>query len=133
MRKVYVGVLMLVLGCCGCSTSVSRSAAGQPYPERQFENYQDLYDRGAPTDDFSETTFNLTSDNTIEIHCYTKGRPGDEKLVEPSIKKLEYLTEKLRKQYKVRVIYYDGNPNLTVNDQQQGTGAVLRTVELPSL
>ena len=133
MGKVSAFILITAFRCIGCSVSLDRSGAGKPYSDRQFDSYEDLYDRGVPTDDFSATSFALASEDTIEIRFYTKARPGDEKMIDPSIKKIEYLTEKLRKRYKVKVMYYDGNPNVTINDQPQGTGSVLRTVELPTL
>ena len=113
-----VGIAIFVNGCSLVS--------GKPYVD-----FQDLNDRGVPTDGFSMTGFELKPDNTIELRFYTHGKPEDRKLIEPTIEKVEYLTQNLRKKHPIRVVFVDGNPFMTSNDKPVGTGEVIKEVNLP--
>jgi hypothetical protein len=99
---------------------------GKPYVD-----YQDLRARRLPNDGFSMTGYKLESDNTLDLSFYTHGKPEDKELIEPTIKRVKYLTQNLSKQYPIHIVFTDGNPFLQVNGQSVGTGEVIREVDLP--
>jgi hypothetical protein len=103
-----------------------RVDTGKPYVD-----YQDLRDRRLPNDGFSMTGYKLESDNTLDLSFYTNGKSEDKELIEPTIKRVKYLTQNLSKQYPIHIVFTDGNPFLKVNGQSVGTGEVIREIDLP--
>jgi hypothetical protein len=99
---------------------------GKPYVD-----YEDLRRRKLPGDGFSMTGYQLESDNTIDLRFYTHGNPDDKKLIEPTIERVKYLTQNLSKQYPIHIIFVDGNPFVKMNGVTEGTGVVIREVDLP--
>ena len=55
------------------------------------------------------------SDSTIDRRFYTTGKPEDKQLVEPTIERVKYLTQNLSKDRPIHVVFYDGNPHVTMN------------------
>jgi hypothetical protein len=99
---------------------------GNPYVD-----YEDLRRRKLPDDGFSMTGYQLESDNTLDLRFYTHGKPDDSKLIEPTIERVKYLTQNLSKQYPIHIIFVDGNPFVKVNGKSEGTGVVIREIDLP--
>jgi hypothetical protein len=125
--SVIIATTMVLNGCSPAESGMKLGlASGKPYVD-----YQDLYDRGAPTDGFLMAGFELKQDNTIVLHFNTHGKPEDKKLIEPTIKKAVYLTQNLRKQHPIRLVFIDGNPRMTLDGKPIGTGAIIREVTLP--
>jgi hypothetical protein len=133
MKRMFVFVSAIIATAIvlyGCSPAESGMKIGLA-SDKPYVDYQDLYDRGAPTDGFLMAGFDLKQDNTIVLHFNTHGKPEDEKLIEPTIKKATYLTQHLRKQHPIRLVFIDGSPRVTLDDKPIGTGAIIREVALP--
>ncbi|MGB8969656.1 MAG: hypothetical protein WCC16_12715 [Candidatus Sulfotelmatobacter sp.] len=99
---------------------------GKPYVD-----YQDLRNRKLPYDGFSMKGYKLESDNTLDLSFYTHGKPDDNKLIEPTIERVKYLTQNLSKQYPIHIVFVDGNPFVKMNGVTEGTGVVIREIDLP--
>jgi hypothetical protein len=132
MKKIFIFVsaIFAAIVLNGCSPAGSGTTIGLA-SDKPYVDYQDLYDRGVPTDGFLMTGFELKQDNTIVLRFNTHGKPGDNKVIEPAIEKAKYLTQNLRKQHPIRIEFIDGHPNMTLDDKPLGTGAVIREVTLP--
>jgi hypothetical protein len=135
MKKMLAVVVVMVGVAIGIrafhqGTTVSGATftvdTGKPYVD-----YQDLRHRELPDDGFSMTGYQLESDNTLDLRFYTHGKPDDNKLIEPTIEKVKYLTQNLSKQYPIHIVFVDGNPFVKVNGKSEGTGEVIREVTLP--
>jgi hypothetical protein len=125
MAGVIIGIRAFYQGATvsGATFTVD---TGKPYVD-----YQDLRNRKLPDDGFSMTGYQLESDNTLDLRFYTHGKPDDNKLIEPTLSRVKYLTQNLSKQYPIHIVFVDGNPFLKVNGKSQGTGEVIREVDLP--
>jgi hypothetical protein len=75
--------------------------------------------------------YQLESDNTLDLRFYTHGKPEDNKLIDPTIERVKYLTQNLSKQYPIHIVFVDGNPFVKINGVTEGTGAVIREIDLP--
>jgi hypothetical protein len=135
MRKMLAVVVLIIGVVIGIrafhqgatvSGATFRVETGAPYVD-----YQDLRNRKLPGDEFSMTGYELESDNTLDLRFYTHGKPEDKQLIEPTIERVKHLTQNLSKQYPIHVVFVDGNPFLKVNGQSEGTGEVIREVDLP--
>ena len=127
---VVVVMLVVALGIRGLLTGKGGGATFTVDTGKPYADFQDLKHR-LPDDGFSMTGYQLEPDNTIELRFYTHGKPEDKELVEPTIKRVKYLTQNLTKDHPIHVVFYDGNPHLTVNGQPVGTGAVIQEVTFP--
>jgi hypothetical protein len=135
MKRILAVVVVMVVAAIGIrafhqgatvSGATFRVETGKPYVD-----YEDLRNRKLPDDGFSMTAYQLESDNTIDLRFYTNGKPDDNKLIEPTIENVKYLTQNLSKQYPIHIFFIDGNPFLQVNGKSVGTGEVMRDVTLP--
>jgi hypothetical protein len=115
-------VRLVVLGCDDTSTSPPTSTV------RPYSDVAELESRGVPSGDFSMTAFAVQRDGLIRFTYYTNGTKDAHGLIEPAVAEARQLTATLRQSHAVELVFIDGNPNMTVNDQPTGTGKVLRTV-----
>ena len=129
-KNLFVGALIAMIVFVNQACSVAGGAVELSLNDPPYENIDDFNKRGVSTDGFSATTFQV-KESAIEISCFTHGKPEDKKLIEPSIAKLDHMTKKLQGQYKVTIKYYDGNPNMTIDDKPVGTGEIVRTAMFP--
>jgi hypothetical protein len=131
MLAVAVVMVGVVIGMTGCQSGTAGGASFRVETGKPYVDYQDLRDRKLPDDGFSMTAYQLESDSTIDLRFYTHGKPGDKELIEPTLKKVKYLTQNLSKDHPIHVVFVDGNPMLQINGQPVGTGEVIREVTLP--
>ena len=125
MAGVAIGLRAFHQGATvsGATFTVDR---GNPYVD-----YEDLRRRKLPDDGFSMTGYQLESDNTLDLRFYTHGKPDDSKLIDPTVERVKFLTQNLSKQYPIHIIFVDGNPFVKMNGVTEGTGVVIREVDLP--
>jgi hypothetical protein len=130
MSKLMILVVLMGWSCAACSGPKDKLEI-RAGAQKQFESYDDLFDRGIPADDFSHTAFNLDGD-VIQVDCYTKSstKGPDSGMINSSVAKLTEMVDKLRAKYSVNLIYHDGDPIITVNNEPSGTGSIIRTVSL---
>ncbi|MGE5598611.1 MAG: hypothetical protein ACM3XS_04465 [Bacteroidota bacterium] len=75
--------------------------------EEAYDTYEEMVARGLPKGRFARVDLNSYGD-TIEVRCFTRGRPGDLNLFQPYVDRVLRLTEKLRSRYQVAILFFDG-------------------------
>ena|SRR6266853_595128 len=125
--SIFVMSLVTAWGLSGCGDSASPHLGTV---NQAYENIEQLQRDGVPTGEFSMTQFAIQEDGTIEFKYYTKGRPEDQKLIDPAIEQARKLTSIIRQQHTVKLTFVDGNPMMTLNDKPVGTGDIIKTVVL---
>ena len=134
MKKVLAIVVVIFgvgVGIRGCQRTTVGGVTFSVNAGKPYADYADLKARRVPADGFLMTSWDLDSDNTLDLSFYTHGKPEEKNLIDPTIKRVTYLTQNLNKQYPIHVVFYDGNPKVQMNGQPVGTGEVLREITLP--
>jgi len=133
MKKMLAVVVVMVgvaIGIRGCYQSGARITVDTGKP---FVDYQDLKNRNDMlADGYSMLAYQLESDNTISLRFYTHGKPEDKQLVDPTIERVKNLTLNLNKEHPIHLVFYDGNPHMTLNGKPVGTGEVIQEITLPA-
>ena len=114
-------------GLPGCDEATPPTSAPSVQP---YTDLAELESRGVPSGDFSMTSFAIQQDGLIRFTYYTDGTSEAHGLIDPAIEEARHLTINLRESHPIELVFVDGNPHMTVNDQPVGTGEVLRTVRL---
>jgi len=133
MKKIGAVVLLTLAAGIGvaCQRTTVAGVTLSVETGKPYADYQDLRTRRVDTDGFLATGFQLESDNTIDLRFYTHGKPEDKELIEPTINRVKYLSQNLTKEHPVHVVFYDGDPKMTMNGKPVGTGEVLKEITLP--
>jgi hypothetical protein len=127
MWVFVAAIAALVLNGCSRGTGAGFGS------EKPYVDLQDLTNRGVPTNGFLRTSFEMGSDNTIELRLNTFGRPEDQKSIDPTMEGVKYLMQNLRKQHPIHVVVIDGDPSVatTQGGKPQGTGKPIWEVTFP--
>lgn len=129
--KSFLLIITSLFLLTSCATTNTKKRTTPKKVAQPFSNYESFEKRKVIVSPYALFIYRLTENDILEIKFYAHGNLEAINQIDSKIEYIKYLTQHIRKEYPVEVIFIDGDPTRLVDGRPPGTFQVIKEVYFP--